>query len=348
MASVLSNTIPIVHASEFKNADEFYHKFYNWPVVIKGLSLLKPTVTAENILEKFFPPSKPRVVYALDSETQATVQISSLEFLKNFKEGASKCYNIVSHEDVGPEVRAAFEEPFFAKENWLRLDDVDHLNLLPTMICSPKGAYTSLHCDENGLHGFMYLLFGKKRWTFIEPKYYTSLFDFTFGEFYNERNPEHISDKQKGYRYTLADNIPKYQVTIEGGDLVYLPVGWIHYVDTDENSAGIGSSILNGYSLIDTLKRWLMERSLFGSAEDDLQIAKIIREKVIPKKNEYSKEIQENIDNAIQLLDRYKAMVELGGNVKKGGYAIKKKLKHTFTKTFQRARVASITLSELP
>jgi len=85
------------------------------------------------------------------------------------------------------------------------------------------GTGSSLHCAVGG--NFFFNVHGKKRWVLIEPKYSRHLCSMPSKNFefvISGRDIENPDD--------ILNKIPKYEVTLEPGDVLYVAPWWWHYV----------------------------------------------------------------------------------------------------------------------
>lgn len=92
---------------------------------------------------------------------------------------------------------------------------------------------TSLHFDYSDNYNF--LLFGKKRWVIIDPK--TIKRETTI-----LRNHHTVMDPSKGYdkeKYPYFETASYTEFIQEKNDVVYVPRGWWHMVETLEPSFAI-------------------------------------------------------------------------------------------------------------
>lgn len=103
-----------------------------------------------------------------------------------------------------------------------------------TVWLGAAGCLTRLHKD--GSKNFALHRFGKKRWTLFPPRDAKSLYlrrvaghsDFAASAI-DLRNVDHA-------RFPLFQNAESVSVTVEAGQVLYLPEGWFHYVENLEPS----------------------------------------------------------------------------------------------------------------
>ena len=83
----------------------------------------------------------------------------------------------------------------------------------------------------------MYLFCGVKHWEVIRASAVPTLFDPQTRKLRDieTNNPDELVD--------IQDSLPTYKGTIQGGDFVYIPIGWPHRVRTDEKSFGLSGYV---------------------------------------------------------------------------------------------------------
>jgi len=107
---------------------------------------------------------------------------------------------------------------------------------LPSMWLGKKDCVTPLHVD--GIDNFAFHLFGAKRWTLIPVQAYP---DLGVSVPFPEKAPNlHTSSLDLTLGKVRADlkrrGIPIIEVTVKAGEVLYLPAGWFHFVETLETS----------------------------------------------------------------------------------------------------------------
>ena len=120
--------------------------------------------------------------------------------------------------------------------NLLSLDPM--LQEKQCLVMTNAPGYTALHVDppKHG-GGWMWLVCGKKTWTFVD------LVDGMKHLFVIEgQTLIDLSD------HPLSLIVPTYQITTQAGDFIYFPPGWLHRVVTHEKSLGLGGYLINDYT----------------------------------------------------------------------------------------------------
>jgi len=110
-------------------------------------------------------------------------------------------------------------------KNWLKIN----------LFMGGPGTGSSLHCAVGG--NFFFNIHGKKRWILIDPKYSKYLKSTPSDEFefvISGHDIENPSD--------ILNRIPKFEVTLEPGDVLYNPPWWWHYV-RNESDFTIGCAV---------------------------------------------------------------------------------------------------------
>lgn len=104
-----------------------------------------------------------------------------------------------------------------------------------------KSTGSSLHCAGGG--NFFFNIHGNKKWILIDPKYYmflesTPAKDLSF--VISGRDIEDSNDK-------VLAALPKYEIILEPGDVIYNPPWWWHYV-RNESDFTIGCAVRDHYT----------------------------------------------------------------------------------------------------
>jgi len=104
-------------------------------------------------------------------------------------------------------------EPKISPKTWLKIN----------LFMGGPGTGSSLHCAVGG--NFFFNVHGRKKWVLIHPKYSKFLkstpskdFEFVISGYDMENQSE------------ILKKIPKYEVILEPGDVLYVASWWWHYV----------------------------------------------------------------------------------------------------------------------
>jgi hypothetical protein len=173
-------------------------------------------------------------------------------------------YNVVDHYIIGTPLGELFETPPFPRCNWCLGYPAHFDRLEKSLVLSPRGSFTPLHLEAYGMQGWMYLISGRKTWEFYPSRHLLALFDPIFREFYDPR--KHTPDQ-----FPMLPFPEKYVGTMQGGELLFFPSGWIHQVETTEASYGIGANLFNDYQIEENMRWWLFERTFHLEGALDLK-----------------------------------------------------------------------------
>jgi hypothetical protein len=89
---------------------------------------------------------------------------------------------------------------------------------------------SSLHCAVAG--NFFFNIYGRKRWVLIDPAH-TALMRATPARDFSFVISGHDLESAAGQHF--LDVVPKYEVILEPGDLLYVPPWWWHYVKNESD-----------------------------------------------------------------------------------------------------------------
>lgn len=257
-----THPIRVIHVDDIQNnLAQFYERYAHEPVIIKGISENSPflqNLTHEEV-ERLL---RGQNLYALEQKSYKRVLLSGNELFDGFRKGVTS-YNIFHTLDDTP-LADKFEIPSFLQLNWFVDSGFDTNDRALGIMYSPKGTFTSMHTDFYGAQAWMYVAYGKKVWECYPPQYSNILFDSLFNKYYNTRqdSPE---------QFPLAHLAEKFVGTIEAGDLIFVPAGWPHEVETLEQTFAISGVIVNDFQIEDSMRSWLWDRALYVPGELDLK-----------------------------------------------------------------------------
>lgn len=92
---------------------------------------------------------------------------------------------------------------------------------------SSAGVRTWLHYDNNGCHNLNVQLHGEKTCTLLPPETLDQLDFFEPGQPVPAYNCSRIDAESTSAQSRLAD-LPRFEATIQAGDLLFIPAHWIH------------------------------------------------------------------------------------------------------------------------
>ncbi len=250
----VTRSIRVVKAGEI-GADPrgFYEEFAREPVVVKEVydHLTELRALDWDGLTAMFAGG---TLKTYDAQSFGEVAVAASEVFDGARGGPKK-FNIVDHSVVGEAFGKMFEVAPFLRHNWIvgLLPGMAHME--KSLTVSPAGNFTSLHVDGYGMQGWMYLIQGHKSWELFPPRDIPLLFDPTFREFFDPRQPD-------PERYPYAEKAEKWAGDAGAGDLLYFPSSWAHQVWTHEPSFGFGGSVINDFQVMEETRCWLWERTL--------------------------------------------------------------------------------------
>jgi Cupin-like domain len=231
------------------------------PVKMSGVMDEWPAMTKWDF--SFFQSLKPDVdvdVEVGDCLTQATV----LEKWKFSKYVAA----IAADSPDGPQVGGSHYLTLFPLlETFpdLRSDVCFHLwptryHVLVAWI-GPKGTFSGLHWDRS--HSLLAQVRGSKRVMLYEPEQWARMYEsrkFDWGTALSQVDALHPDYE----RFPLFKDVSGTEILLEAGQMLYLPLGWPHYVVSLEPSVSLSSF---GYTHRD-LMPWAARNYLFGYLHD--------------------------------------------------------------------------------
>lgn len=110
----------------------------------------------------------------------------------------------------------------------------------------PRGTGTTLHCAMKS--NIFFNIKGRKKWTFIDPKYSK----YMKGAISN--NGLFVVSKHNYFKNpSVLENIQKYEIILEEGDVLFNPCWWWHCVENlSKYSIGVANRSDLGFSLINS------------------------------------------------------------------------------------------------
>jgi hypothetical protein len=106
---------------------------------------------------------------------------------------------------------------------------------------------TGYHCAAGG--NFFVQVYGRKRWVFVNPRHSPFMYPVIRKDFFYSGSPVDVrlgSEEQLREGYALYNLIPKYEVVLEPGDVLYSPQWWWHCVDNLSLSIGVAMRFRTG------------------------------------------------------------------------------------------------------
>ncbi len=221
-----NKTVPIVIRGLIKDTDAIKkwspHYFRNKYGDTKLLNIKKGNQLKENAYTSFTQKIDASEVSIRDSIDNMLDKNSQSYYINNVTEIFTKHPELV--DDLNLNKLKKLDDSI-NKDNWLKIN----------MFMGGHNTGSSLHCAVGG--NFFFNVYGKKKWILIDPKYSkylksTPSKDFAFViSGYDIENPTKELKK-----------IPKYEVVLEPGDVLFNAPWWWHYVK-NETDFTIGCAI---------------------------------------------------------------------------------------------------------
>lgn len=179
----------------------------------------------------------------LNEEALRYVDLPMREVVDNIRSGGA--YYPGHTEDIfnrNPRLREAVD----LKTLGLYLSKRDKRIMSTQMFLSAGGVVSGWHCT--GGPNLFVMIYGRKKWTFVHPKHSIYMYPATRKDmFYSasmidwrKSHDEIAKDGYPLYRY-----IPKYEVMLEPGDVLFSPHWWWHCVETPEPSIAMATRAIN-------------------------------------------------------------------------------------------------------
>ncbi|CAB4062611.1 unnamed protein product [Lepeophtheirus salmonis] len=119
----------------------------------------------------------------------------------------------------------------------------------PSLFVCKAGMSSRCHVDAFDSHFWMYLIKGKKKWTFFNPEFMANLCPI----YHSSLDPSFMAANRDNIK-----KIPRKEVYLEPGQLLYVPHGWPHIVDNLEDSIAVSGNFVNYTNLPHALKQLKM------------------------------------------------------------------------------------------
>ena len=261
MSDDRSGVVRRLHVDDFSDdPNAFFDRIARDPVIVQGI--VPNGTTGPTTFDELRRRLSGTMVFAIESATQQHRAVLADDLFDGVLAGDRR-YNVVDHAIAGTPLADLFPTPGFLGDNWLTTLHVADGQYAKSLVISPAGASTPLHVDSYGLSGWMYLVEGRKHWTLYPPWCRQALFEPMFKTWYDDSSPDADSGEIHAGRYPFARAAAaeRRAGTLDAGELLYFPAGWIHSVRTSAASAGFGGSVLNASTAMDAMQVWLIERS---------------------------------------------------------------------------------------
>ena len=229
------------------------------PVVITGMKVSKKPWSLEYVKEKAVNKKAPLKKGCKDSVEWARLEPSQetsvTDFIESIERGESNGRYLFdwSLPIFFPELDEEFNLPAYFKDDYLKRTSAEALyrKSWPSLFISGKGTVSELHVDAFGSNFWMYLFCGRKRWTFfnstdvakLKPKYHDSLDPVFEADLSNDSMLE-------DYEHKLTVS----QVTLEPGELLFVPHGSPHRVENLEDSVAVSGNFVDESNIENAVK----------------------------------------------------------------------------------------------
>lgn len=88
------------------------------------------------------------------------------------------------------------------------------------------------HCHYDGYHNFYAQLYGTKKFTLFKPSNWPGLYPYPFLHPSHAQAQVNVSDFSETVNFPLVAKVQAVEVTLEPGDLLYMPPLWFHHVES--------------------------------------------------------------------------------------------------------------------
>ncbi|MSP21007.1 MAG: hypothetical protein EXQ93_05715 [Alphaproteobacteria bacterium] len=224
-------------------AEQAVADYIGEPVVVEGLAPLAPLPPLEHVSALLTG----RTLSCIDTRTNDYTDVPAAELWRGIAAG-ERLYNIIDSSLVGTEVERRATLPAFLRNNWLgagwagSAEDLRVRKYAFSLVATAAGAFTPLHVNGRCFSGWMHLTAGLKHWwTYPPAARAIALADH-----------ERPSDP----RTATADTAAPLTTTLRGGELIFVPAGWLHSVETPVLSYGFGGSYVHATTVGAALNSW--------------------------------------------------------------------------------------------
>ena len=87
------------------------------------------------------------------------------------------------------------------------------------------------HCHYDGYHNFYAQLYGTKKFTLFRPTNWPGLYPYPFLHPSHAQAQINVSDPSDARSFPLIGKVEAVEVTLQPGDLLYMPPLWFHHVE---------------------------------------------------------------------------------------------------------------------
>lgn len=245
-----TRALPSINADQIHLIQEYTNN-YRTPLVIKGLIKDFPCVKKWDIeyLKKYCGQYLVKGFTKSSGKEMLTDQFNDVKILENVRFG-NACDMIQNGEQIYiNNFHSIFIDCKVLQKDLdlKKMDEITPIDYADTsqLFFGPKGTGTTLHCAMKS--NIFYNVKGKKKWTFIDPVYseYLSAVLSNNGIFVVSKL-NYFKDKN------ILRNVPKFEYTLEEGDVLFNPSWWWHCVEnTSEYTIGVANRSNLGFNWYD-------------------------------------------------------------------------------------------------
>ena len=242
--------LPSINADQVDLIQQYTNN-YRTPLVIKGLIKDFPCVKKWDIqyLKKYCGQYLVKGFTKSDGTEMLTDQFNNVKVLENVR-FSNACDMIQNGEQIYiNNFHSIFIDCKILQKDLdlKKLNEITPIDYADTsqLFFGPKGTGTTLHCAMKS--NIFYNVKGQKKWTFIDPKYseYLTAVLSNNGIFVVSKL-NYFKDK------SILRHIPKFEYTLEEGDVLFNPSWWWHCVENmSEYTIGVANRSNLGFDFFD-------------------------------------------------------------------------------------------------
>lgn len=242
--------LPSINPDQINLIQEYTNN-YRTPLVIKGLIKNFPCVKKWNIeyLKKYCGEYLVKGFAKVDNSYFLTNQFNNIKVLENIQ-FSNACDMIKNGEQIYiNNFHSIFIDCKVLQKDLdlKKLNDITPIEYTDTsqLFFGPRGTGTTLHCAKPS--NIFYNVKGQKKWTFIDPIYSQYLSPVLSNNgFFVVSKLNYFKDKN------ILRNIPKFEYTLEEGDILFNPSWWWHCVENmSEYTIGVANRSDLGFKWYD-------------------------------------------------------------------------------------------------
>lgn len=268
--------LPSINADQIDLIQQYTNN-YRTPLVIKGLIKDFPCVKKWNIeyLRKYCGQYLVQGFTKTDGKSWLNNQFDNVKVLDKIK-FANACDMIKNGEQIYiNNFHSIFIDCKILQKDLdlTKLNKVTNIEYADTshLFFGPKGTGTTIHCAS--LSNIFYNVKGKKKWTFIDPKYSEYLSPVLSNNgFFVVSKLNYFKDK------SILRNIPKYEIILEEGDVLFNPSWWWHCVENlSEYTIGVANRSNLGFKWYDNNNQTFTMNSILTRPYQIYKIKNVMR-----------------------------------------------------------------------